>query len=224
MRDYLKKVLQLVKPYRLRFGLGLLCGFLSGVLAPTLGLSLKLAVDAVFPPERGATSSMVAATSSSAAPATDAASPATTTSLVAAAPVASPSGLGPAKAGTTNGLAAAPGASLSGPAKKGLASGLPAPLKKKLDSLAQWFRPADHPSTLRLALVIGFIPAAMFLRSLLAYLNIYLLVVGGDSGRERFADALVQAHDEPALGLFRRDQHRGPHGSHRRGDGRQQHH
>ncbi len=48
MRNYLKNVLQLVKPYRFRFGLGLLCGFLSGMLAFTLPLSVKLAVDTVF--------------------------------------------------------------------------------------------------------------------------------------------------------------------------------
>jgi subfamily B ATP-binding cassette protein MsbA len=52
MRDYLKKVLALVKPYRFRFGVGLLCGFLSGALAFTLPLSLKLALDAVFPTEK----------------------------------------------------------------------------------------------------------------------------------------------------------------------------
>jgi subfamily B ATP-binding cassette protein MsbA len=52
MRDYLKRVLALVKPYRLRFAVGLLCGFLSGALAFTLPLSLKLALDAVFPTEK----------------------------------------------------------------------------------------------------------------------------------------------------------------------------
>ena len=54
MLDYLKKVLKLVKPYRFRFGLGVLCGFLSGVLAFTLPLSLKLALDTVFPTEKAA--------------------------------------------------------------------------------------------------------------------------------------------------------------------------
>ena len=49
MLDYLKKVLILVRPYRFRFTLGVLCGFLSGVLAFTLPLSLKLALDTVFP-------------------------------------------------------------------------------------------------------------------------------------------------------------------------------
>ena len=48
MREYLKKVLELVRPYRFRFVLGLVCGFLSGALAPTMPLSLKVAVDAVF--------------------------------------------------------------------------------------------------------------------------------------------------------------------------------
>ncbi len=49
MVDYLKKVLELARPYRFRFFLGLLCGFLSGALAFTLPVSLKLAVDTVFP-------------------------------------------------------------------------------------------------------------------------------------------------------------------------------
>ena len=51
MLDYLKKVLKLVRPYRFRFGLGVFCGFLSGALAFTLPLSLKLALDTVFPGE-----------------------------------------------------------------------------------------------------------------------------------------------------------------------------
>lgn len=49
MLDYLRKVLELTRPYRVRFILGLLCGFLSGTLAFTLPVSLKLAVDTVFP-------------------------------------------------------------------------------------------------------------------------------------------------------------------------------
>src|SRR2546421_12976330 len=52
MREYLRNVLELARPYRSRMVLGLLCGVLSGVLAPTLGLSLKLAVDAIFPPDK----------------------------------------------------------------------------------------------------------------------------------------------------------------------------
>ena len=54
MLDYLKKVLKLVKPYRFRFGLGVFCGFMSGMLAFTLPLSLKLALDTVFPTEKAA--------------------------------------------------------------------------------------------------------------------------------------------------------------------------
>jgi subfamily B ATP-binding cassette protein MsbA len=54
MRDYLKKVLKLVRPYRFRFALGVICGFLSGMLAFTLPLSLKLALDTVFPTEKAA--------------------------------------------------------------------------------------------------------------------------------------------------------------------------
>jgi subfamily B ATP-binding cassette protein MsbA len=52
MLDYLKKVLRLVRPYRFRFALGVVCGFLSGLLAFTLPLSLKLALDTVFPTEK----------------------------------------------------------------------------------------------------------------------------------------------------------------------------
>ncbi len=55
MLDYLKKVLKLVRPYRFRFALGVVCGFLSGVLAFTLPLSLKLALDTVFPTEKATT-------------------------------------------------------------------------------------------------------------------------------------------------------------------------
>ena len=54
MQDYLKRVLQLVKPYRFRFAFGVVCGFLSGLLAFTLPLSLKLALDTVFPTEKAA--------------------------------------------------------------------------------------------------------------------------------------------------------------------------
>src|SRR5690242_19674799 len=69
MRDHLKRVLELAKPYRGRLILGLLCGFLSGALAPTLGLSLKLAVDAVFPLDRTVASTGAAAVEPSGSPA-----------------------------------------------------------------------------------------------------------------------------------------------------------
>ena len=61
MGDYLKRVLELVKPYRFRFALGLLCGFLSGALAFTLPLSLTIALDAVFPPDKTEDSSVLLA-------------------------------------------------------------------------------------------------------------------------------------------------------------------
>jgi len=51
MRDYLKRVLELTKPYRFRLVLGLFCGFISGIMALTLPASVKLAVDTVFPAE-----------------------------------------------------------------------------------------------------------------------------------------------------------------------------
>src|ERR1700756_3987112 len=71
VRDYLIRVLELAKPYRYRLAVGLLCGFLSGLLAPTLGFSLKLAVDAVFPQEKPAVTA-TAAGGKAATPATDA--------------------------------------------------------------------------------------------------------------------------------------------------------
>ena len=144
MRDYLRKVLELTRPYRGRFAVGLLCGFLSGLLAFTLPLSIKLAVDTVFP-AKSATSAL---------------------------------GL-PGGSVTGTGQAAEPGRAVAGtegkPAKKGLPIALPAPLKNRLDSLVNWFRPPDQPSSLRLLMVISLIPAAMFLRSFLAYFNTYLL-------------------------------------------------
>ena len=153
MREYLNRMLELARPYRTRFVLGLLCGFLSGVLAPTLGFSLKLAVDTVFPTETAVPTG-------------------TSTNLnqrVAAA------------ATFTNSAAAASEANAIGsngqrkPAKRDMLARLPAPLKKKLDNLVNWFRPPEHASRTRLVLVICLIPASMFLRSLLGYLNTYLL-------------------------------------------------
>ena len=134
MRDYLLKVFELTKPYRFRFALGIFCGFLSGALAWTLPVSLKLAVDTVFP--REGTAVLVSST-----PGTN----------------------------TVAGTVAAK------PAANDMASSLPAPLKRTLDNLVQWFRPTDHPSRARLMIVILLIPGSMFLRSFLAYLNTYML-------------------------------------------------
>src|SRR5438045_257473 len=64
MREYITRVVDLVKPYRFRFGLGLLCGFLSGMLAFTLPVSLKLAVDTVFPNAKAAKKGGVVSTNS----------------------------------------------------------------------------------------------------------------------------------------------------------------
>jgi ATP-binding cassette, subfamily B, bacterial MsbA len=142
MRDHLRRVLEMARPYRTRLVLGLLCGFLSGALAPTLGLSLKLAVDAVFPMDKGKAEA-------SATPRGQAPSSALTDK-------SSPKNSSPANS-------------------KGLVSYMPTTLQKQLDRISSWVRPAGPPSRTRLLLVIGFIPAAMFLRSLLAYLNTYLL-------------------------------------------------
>jgi len=125
MLDYLRKVLELTRPYRFRFGLGLLCGFLSGALAFTLPVSLKLAVDSVFPQEgliaRGSSSNDYGAEL-----------PAGSSSRTTA----------EQKTGGTRGQSM----------QQALTSRLPAPLMRTLDNLVQWFRPADHPSTGRLLL------------------------------------------------------------------------
>jgi subfamily B ATP-binding cassette protein MsbA len=139
MRDHLTRVLELAKPYRSRLILGLLCGFLSGALASTLPLSLKLAVDAVFPVKATAVTQ----------------------------PLGSPgTGSTDPKAENKNG-----DKSLS----KGVLSRMPTSLQRALDSVSSWARPAGPPSRTRLLLIIAFIPAAMFVRSSLSYLNTYLL-------------------------------------------------
>jgi len=149
MLDYLKKVLQLARPYRFRFAMGLFCGFLSGALAFTLPACLTLAVDTIFPRTFAAASNSPQATS-----------------------VADKDSAG-------SSLASTPGQSVPQatpkPARKGLVSRLPAPVRSQIEKLVNWFRPAGRPSPARLALVIALIPASMFVRSLLAYLNVYLL-------------------------------------------------
>jgi subfamily B ATP-binding cassette protein MsbA len=148
MRDHLKRVLEMARPYRGRLVLGLLCGFLSGALAPTLGLSLKLAVDAVFPTQGSETNSVAAGG-------------------------AFPGNPSPAAASSAQ---AQPGAkSSSSPSSKALLSRMPLSLRRSLDRLTAWVRPSGPVSRTRLLLVICFIPASMFLRSLLSYLNTYLL-------------------------------------------------
>ena len=46
---YLRRVLGLTKPYRVRLALGIACGFLAGLTNPMLMVSVKLVVDTVFP-------------------------------------------------------------------------------------------------------------------------------------------------------------------------------
>jgi subfamily B ATP-binding cassette protein MsbA len=43
-----KQILQMVRPYRVRFILGIVCGVLSGLFAPALPLAAKLAIGTVF--------------------------------------------------------------------------------------------------------------------------------------------------------------------------------
>src|SRR5262245_31106796 len=151
MRDYLKKVLVLVKPYRLRFGLGLLCGFLSGLLAPTLPLSLTIAVTAVFhdetPPAYVNTNAVATGQNPS-------------TSLLAGAPSSG-----------TNALTAA----TESRKDKSKSQSMPGLLGKGLSAVQHWLQPEGRTSTTLKLIAIGFIPASMFLRGLLSYLNIYLL-------------------------------------------------
>jgi len=150
MRGYLKKIFELAWPYRLRFVAGLLCGFLSGALAFTLPASLTLAVDAVFP-ANGAGMILKA-------PARGAVSPDQGGERPAPTAAGGPAADNPNK-----------------PVQKRLVSRLPAPVRTGLEKLGNWFHPSGRPSAIRLALVIALIPASMFVRSLLAYLNIYFL-------------------------------------------------
>ena len=143
MLDYLKKVLELTRPYRFRFGLGIACGFLTGALAFTLPVSLKVAVDTVFPAEKS---------------------------------------LAKAAASNDYGSELAPGSgSVTAPTggtqsmQDAILSRVPAPLKRGLESLVGWFRPADHHSLNRVIFAIALIPASMLLRNLLGYLNTYCL-------------------------------------------------
>ncbi len=50
---FIRQVLALTKPYRVRFILGIICGILAGFAAPLLMGSVKLVVDTVFPPPGG---------------------------------------------------------------------------------------------------------------------------------------------------------------------------
>jgi subfamily B ATP-binding cassette protein MsbA len=147
MLEYLRKVLELTRPYRFRFGLGVICGFLSGALAFTLPVSLKLAVDTVFPAE----GSLESATNNDYG-----------------------SELAPGAASQTSSQQRVPGGKNQS-MKEALISRIPAPLKRTLDNLVKWFRPADHPSKARLLFAIALIPASMFLRNVLGYLNTYYL-------------------------------------------------
>lgn len=151
MVEYLRKVLELTRPYRFRFGLGIICGFLSGALAFTLPVSLKLAVDSVFPAEGSV---------SAKAPTNDFGTE-----------------LAPGSTVVTSDQTGAAGGKQS--MKDALIARVPAPLKRTLDNLVHWFRPPDRPSKGRLLFAIALIPASMFLRNMLGYLNTYFLAWTG---------------------------------------------
>ena len=157
MREYLKRVLELARPYRFRLVLGLVCGFLGGALAFTLPLSLALAFNAVFPEQGGGTASSISAES---------------TNLDASASSAISATTNDSPAADAN---QAPAAKQNTKPKSGLFSVLPKPIQKVLDGLANWFLPSDHPSKTRLALVIALIPISMLIRTMLTYLNAYFL-------------------------------------------------
>jgi ATP-binding cassette, subfamily B, bacterial MsbA len=234
MRDYLKKVLKLVKPYRFRFALGVLCGFLSGMLAFTLPVSLKLALDTVFPTEKATAAFSASDLTKPAALAeklslhSDSVSAFLATKLDPAAAQAlaryqdtnsPPEEFQPALLGILNlAIAGQPlydttrfSAIKLRPETSALLAQnprgselarlnrllledvypvelshrrqsstqklqyLPTTAKQVLDKVSDWLRPPSRPSTLRLALVIAFIPGAMFLRGLLTYLNTYMM-------------------------------------------------
>ena len=48
-KAYLAQIWTLVRPYRTRLVLGVLCGFLSGLANPLLMVAVKVATEAVFP-------------------------------------------------------------------------------------------------------------------------------------------------------------------------------
>src|SRR6266550_1529409 len=142
MREYLKRVLELVRPYPFRFVLGLACGFLSGMLAFTLPVTLSLAVDTVFPNQKAGKKPPVSSTN-------------LTVSAIG------------------------PGTNQASAGKEQLPSGSdetakpPTSFKRSLNSVRDWLRPSGPPSTTRKLLIISLIPAAMLLRGLFGYLNIY---------------------------------------------------
>ena len=235
MLDYLSKVLKLIRPYRLRFAIGVVCGFFSGVLAFTLPLSLKLALDAVFPSDKAV--SIFSAADVKDAPSlaqklslpSDAVSSFISGKLDATAheAVATQQGANPAPdklqaalARILNQIAAGPTIYEEGrfrtvelrpetrklleqdpqgkeqallnrllledayprelaarplPASEKRLLSLPPSARRILGKVVSWFGPTSSPSRTRLALVIAFIPAAMFLRGLLTYLNAYML-------------------------------------------------
>jgi subfamily B ATP-binding cassette protein MsbA len=176
MRDYLLKILELTKPYRFRFVLGLLCGLLSGTLALALPISLKLAVDTVFPTEK-----VVAPEGGQ---------------------VAGASGVTTNASGIVTAAGQTGGNTQPKPARKSMVNRLPAPLKHTLDTLMNWFNPSGKPSTFRLILVISLIPVSMFLRSFVTYLNIYMLSwVGIRAANDLRVKAFKHLMDMP-LGFF----------------------
>src|SRR4051794_16442958 len=169
MRDYLKKVLELVKPYRFRFVVGLACGFLSGILAFTLPVSLKLAVDTIFP---GAIAPAHKGTDADNTNSIAVVSGATNSLSRAPTP--------PADAASTNSIASNEDSArnqlaVDQPAKQKKPLPVPGSLRRAAAAVQAWFAPTERPSTARKWLVICLIPGAMLLRGLLGYLNIYLL-------------------------------------------------
>jgi len=115
MFKFLLQGFDLTKPYRGRLILGILCGVLAGIANPMLMVSVKLAINTVFP---------VADTAQALAP-----------------------------------MNAAPGVT-----------------RRLIEHVSGWFAPTGkETSTIVFLLIISLIPIAMFLRSGLGYLNVYLM-------------------------------------------------
>ncbi len=151
MLDVFRTVWSLVRPYRTRFIIGVLCGFLSGLFAPALPFAAKLAVDVIF----RAKQNHMAATMPGVA----------TNGVVATNLVAS----------ATSGTNAAMAASNSGALNVG--GGLLSSKRFSMPSfIVRWQEKfTADPSRGMIIFVILLIPAVMFVRGILAYLNVYLM-------------------------------------------------
>jgi subfamily B ATP-binding cassette protein MsbA len=145
MLYYFRQLWGLVKPYKVRLALGILCGVLSGLANPLLMITVKLVTEVVFPASTGARP----------------------TQAVAAAPGA-PQPSAPAEAVRP---APKPGRDLTGGLVK-LPPFLRDKVARLGELLPDQREPL---SKLAVVLVVSTIPLAMFVRGMFAYLNIYFM-------------------------------------------------